>query len=349
MQAPAPTAAPFPVEQLQADICTIFLLEARKIGTLTHGLDAIRWNLLEASNLYRPEKDTSEILTFDQIEASGFAQAMLDHYDFGFHAVTGTRSQNILGGEGDHTWFGAYLLDLSESAHFISVWDGFGAPDPMDAIKRCLQTIEMSNARCLLEGYEPLYHFGKKGEDDWAREGELTIRQLAMLADMEEMSLRSIISRKTPPVLDIRKLNRNTVIDAAVAREWLKAKGRYLPVRIGRRTADLDLTTTQFNDVHDLRSALQDRLCMLCDRDPAAEGRLAGLLAGHDRSGLDDLHSHDFGNESLMHDVARALNLPSGWLFYRAQEAHLKTEIAVKQHELKSLVHRQPKPVLDSQ
>ena len=343
MQADTLTTAPFPVEQLQADICTIFLLEARKIGSLTDGLNAIRWNLLEDPHIYSPDWVASEFLTFDQVKSSAFARAMLDHYDFGFHAVTGTRSENIMMGESSHTWFGAYLLDLRESA-YVWEWEDSGDPELGGAIKRCLQTIEISNARCVLEGYKPFYHFTKNGEDSWANEGALAIWELAMLANMEETSLRSIISRKTAPILQIRKHNRSTVIDAVVAKEWLKAKGRYLPVRIGRRTTDLDLTITQFSELSELIWALKDRLSMLCDHDPTAKDRLSDSLAIHGHSKLEDLRGEDFCNEVLIKGIALALDLPVEWLIYRAQEAHIKTEIGMRQRELKSLMHHQPKP-----
>lgn len=339
MQADTLTTAPFPVKQLQADICTIFLLEARKIGSLTDGLDAIRWNLLEDLHIYSPDRVANEFLTFDQVKSSAFARAMLDHYDFGFHAVTDTRSENIMMGESCHTWFAAYLLDLSESA-YVREWDHSGDIELTDAIKRCLKTIEISNARCVLEGRKPFYHFTKKGEDDFATEGALTIRQLAMLANMEEMSLRSIISRKTPPILEIRKHNRSALIDVAVAKEWLKTKGCYRPVRSNSSTNNLEFSIAQSSGLQELILELKDHLDLLCKQDPAAKDRLSSVLTCHGRIKLNELQDQDCKDKSLMHDIAIVLGLADEWLIRRAQETYseyLDIEIKTKENKLRQL------------
>ena len=345
MQAPNLPEAPFPVEQLQDDICTIFLLERRKIGTLTEGgADAIQWQFLQNhTDLYSPQTKASEILNFDQIKFSAFAQSMLDHYDFGFHALTHPNGQWE-----DKKWLGAYLIDLNDSA-YANEWDYFGASDLSDAIQRCLQTIEMSNARCLLEGYEPFCHFSKKGDDDSAPQGEMTIRQLAMLANMEEMSLRSIISRKTPPILETRKHNRSTLIDAAVAREWLKAKGYYLPVKFSPKNTNINLIRTEFSSLHELTLALKEHLDVLLHQDSAVKDRLSGVLACHHRTELNDLEDQDFSSESLMEDIAIVLSLPAKWLIYKARQTyikHLQREIEI---QTKKLILFNPNRDLDSE
>ncbi len=338
--------APFTLEQLQTDICTIFLLEARRHNHLidpTSGLKSIGLTDEDPLDLLDFSREASDFeLTFDLVKDSQFAAAMQDHYDFGFHAITGTRSEPM-DYESLHTWFAAYLMDLSVSAYVDEI-TSYAYCELPHAIKRCLHTIQLSNARCILEGQEPFSYFHRGGskDDDSASEGELTIPQLAMLAGIEEMSLRSLISRKTAPVLEIRKQDRRTTIDSAVAKEWLKAKGRYQSVRIGRRTADLDLSKAQFRDLGDLLSSLRDRLGVLCDRDQAAKEALESRLQRHDKNALSELSGQDFTNEMLMNDIAEALELPAHWLVYRAQEALLKQEIAARQIELDLLKFRSP-------
>lgn len=338
--------APFTVEQLRTDICTIFLLEARRHNHLIDpksGLKTIGMSDENPRSFWDFSREASDFdLTFDVVKESPFAAAMLDHFDFGFHAITGTRS-DAMEYESEHTWFAAYLMDLSESAYVDEI-TSYAYCELPHAIKRCLHTIQLSNARCILEGQEPFsyFHRGSSKDDDSASEGELTIPQLAMLAGIEEMSLRSLISRKTAPILEIRKQDRRTTIDSAVAKEWLKAKGRYQSVRIGRRTAELDLSKTQFRDLNDLLFSLRDRLGVLSDRGQAAREALEVRLQRHDKTALSELSGQDFTNEMLMTDIAEALELPAHWLVYRAQEALLKQEIAARQFELDLLKFRSP-------
>lgn len=338
--------APFTLEQLQTDICTIFLLEARRHNHLidpTSGLKSIGMSDENPLSLWDFSREASDFeLTFDLVKGTPFAGAMLDHFDFGFHAITGTRSESMEY-ESVHTWFAAYLMDLSQSAYVDEI-TSYAYCELPHAIKRCLHTIQLSNARCILEGQEPFSYFrrGASKDDDSASEGELTIPQLAMLAGIEEMSLRSLISRKSAPVLEIQKQDRRTTIDAAVAKEWLKAKGRYQPVRMGRRTAELDLSAIQFRDLDDLLSSLRDRLGVLCDRDPTAKQALEVRLQRHEKTALSELNGRDCTNAMLMNDIAEALELPAHWLVYRAQEALLKHEIATRQFELDLLKFRSP-------
>jgi hypothetical protein len=337
----AHSLATFSREQLQTDICNILLMEARKHNQLfdhTLNMKAIRLEEISQMGFWDYSLNATELeMSFSNVKNTEFAKAMFDNYDFGFHAITGTRTEPM-DCDSLHTWFGAYLLSLNGSP-YVEENEGWGNFDLKEAVRRCLCTMELSNARLVLEGNEPFYHFSRsdKKDDDIATEGELTIRQLAMLAGMEEMSLRSIISRKTEPVLEIRKQDRRTIIDANVAAEWLKAKGRYLPVTRGRRTAGLDLSVTQFRDINDLQYSLQDRQNLLEDRTPGATVRLNEALKVHGKQSLDEIRLDDFANQNLMTEIAKGLELPPHWLILRAAEAKLKTEIFLRSYELEQV------------
>lgn len=336
--------ANFGPEQMQTDICNILLMEARKHNQmLEHTLNMKAIGLEEVSEMafWDYSLNATELeMTFSNVKSTEFAKAMLDNYDFGFHAVTGTRSEHM---EYDslHNWFGAYLLGLNGSP-YVAENEAWGNYDLKDAIRRCLYTMELSNARLVLEGNEPFYHFSlsDKKEDESASQGELTIRQLAMLAGMEEMSLRSHISRKNSPILEIRKQDRRTIVDAKVAREWLIAKGRYLPVKVGRRTTDLDLSITQFRDINDLKEALSDRLGVINDRAPGAKDQFLATLQAHEREGMYELTLDDYGKADLMAAIAQVLGLPPKLLILRAEEAKLKSEITMRTFELEQVKER---------
>lgn len=336
--------ATFGPEQMQTDICNILLMEARKHNQLfDHTLNMKAIGLEEVSQMafWDYSLNATELeMAFSDVKTTEFAKAMLDNYDFGFHAVTGTRSEPM-DYDSLHTWFGAYLLGLNGSP-YVSENEAWGNFDLKDAIRRCLYTMELSNARLVLEGNEPFYHFSQsdKKNDESASEGELTIRQLAMLAGMEEMSLRSHISRKNSPVLEIRKQDRRTIVDAKVGRDWLIAKGRYLPVKVGRRTTDLDLSITQFRDINDLKDALSDRLGVINDRAPGAKDRFLAMLQAHEREDMYELTFDDYGNADLMAAIAQVLELPPKLLILRAEETKLKSEITMRTFELEQVKER---------
>lgn len=343
-QEKAQSSASFSQEQLQEDICTLLLMEARKRNQLLDtslGMAAIGLEIESDMDFWAYSNSASDLnLTYSKLKDTEFAKLMLDNYDFGLHAITGTRTEPMEH-ETLHTWLSAYLMDLSTSA-YVEECEEWGVPNLKEAIKRCLYTLELSNARRVLEGNEPFYHFSRseRRDDDGATEGELTIRQMALLAGMEEMSLRSIISRKTAPVLEIRKQDRRTVIAANVAAEWLKAKGRYLPVKAGRRTADLDLSITQFRDIRDLEAALSDRLGVVNDRLPGTKDTFLSMLRSNGRQDLFELSFDDYGNADLMTAIAEVLELPPLWLTLRAKEAKLKSEIFIRSNQLDQVKQR---------
>lgn len=331
---------PFPVEQLQQDICTVFLLEARRLTHLINFSVDLRMlgfgELPDKCSLLASESTAADAgLRFEAVANTEFAKAMLDHYDYGFRGVTGTRSENMLW-DSIHTYLGAYVLDLRNSAYVVE-WLGEGVPDLEAAINRCLNTIEISNARVVLESNEPFYHFSRVREDDSATAGELTIRQLAMLAGVEEMSLRSMISRKSAPLLQIEKTSdRRTVVRTETAKEWLKAKGRYITIQKGRRTVDLDLARTSFADAMDLIRALEDWRAVLCDRG-ALDGKAQEPHSSHLKDNLLALTLSELEDEEYMKELGTVLKLPGDLLAIRAREAGLKTRIFMYEHELKQV------------
>lgn len=342
---PSAFPLPFSRDQLHQDILNIFLLEMRKLRQLTSidarfpGLDLPIFDSAMAWDAGMTPEELS--LQHDNVKDLELALVLEDQFDYGFYAVDATRSDSLRW-DTTHTWIGAYLVDLAGSA-YASEWDGEGHGGLIEGIKRCLFTCELANARVILEGGEPFYHFAGAGlakDENGASAGELSIRQVAMLCGMEEMSLRSAISRKTQPVLEICKDDRRTYIKAAAAAQWLKAKGRYLTVISGRTSADLDLSTTRFDSSLQLCEMLHDRLTFIGEQAPnpyKVEIEIAALLAPYNAVALSDLSHQELSNSELMGEIAKLLDLPASLLVLRAREAVLRTEIAQRDHELKHL------------
>lgn len=333
---------PFTREQVREDVCNIFLFEARKAAHLYGALQAAPYpaflNGLEFHEWFDQDYGPKELeITFEKVSSNQFAMAMEDFFDYGFYAVSFTRVEPMEY-ETVHTWFGYYLQDCSMS-HYLEEWESYGAKI-LDSVKRCLFVCELANARRILEGKEAFCYIRSAAKDEAGLIDELSIRYLAMLAGMEELSLRSAISRKTAPVLEIKKDDRRTYIESDVAKNWLIAKGRYQPVVVGHLSAEIDLAKTRFDSIGDFTRMLGDRLAFVGDKSSDIEllkTSINAVLSAHKVEYLWMLGFDDLCNDELIQSIAALLDLPLGLLKIRAKEAALKSRISSCEWELKQL------------
>lgn len=332
---------PFTREQLRLDLQNVILVEMRKLRHMSDENAVLP--LLEPVHPF-PFWDAGckpdEIgITYEQVTKFALAAACEDYFDYGFYAVSSTRTESFKW-DSIHTWIGAYLMDLSRSS-YVSEWDpGEGHEGLQDGIKRCMYLCELANARTILEGGEYFYHFAGLDKDADGGIDGLSIRQLAMLSGMEEMSLRSYISRKTAPVLEISKSDRKTYIEIEVAKQWLIAKGRYFPVQAGRSSSEIDLTKTSFEHFNAFTSMLRDRFAFMADKSEdrqTYEALVANTLKACNIENMYELTEKDAYTETLMDQLAVLLDLPPKHLKHRAMESALKSEIFHRQLQLKRL------------
>lgn len=333
---------PFTREQIREDVCNIYLFEARKAAHLYGGQQSAPYPTfldgLEFSSWFDQDHGPKELeLSYEKVSKYDLAMAMEDFFDLGFYAVLFSRVEPM---EMDtvYTWIGYYLQDCTKSA-YLEEWEAYGATI-LDSIKRCLYVCELANARCILEEKEAFAYL-RSTKDDEGTYDELSIRYLAMLAGMEELSLRSAISRKTAPVLEIKKDDRRTFIESEVARNWLIAKGRYQPVIIGHLSAEIDLAKAHYNSIDDFVNMLFDRLAFVGDKaaDPAAlKQSMSNSLRSQKIEDLRGMQFDDLCNESLMNSVADVLDFPAELLKIRAREAALRSRISRCEWELKQLI-----------
>lgn len=333
---------PFTREHIREDVCNIFLFEARKAAHLYGALQAAPYpaflNGLDFSVWFDQDRDPKDLeITYDKVSNNQLAMAMEDFFDYGFYAVSFTRVEPMEY-ETVHTWFGYYLQDCSMSS-YLEEWESYGAKI-LDSVKRCLYVCELANARRILEGKEAFCYINSAAKDEAGLTDALSIRYLAMLAGMEELSLRSAISRKTAPILEIKKDDRRTYIESDIAKNWLIAKGRYQPVVIGHLSADIDLKRTRFDSIGDFKNMLGDRLAFVGDKSSDREAlkvSISEVLSTHQVEDLCMLRFDDLCNDQLIESIAALLDLPTGLLKIRAKEAALKSRISSCEWELKQL------------
>ena len=320
-----PAPVPFTLEQLRNDILELYLLQLRTLSLFANE-EKMRFisgisDLQELWDGAIPAKNFG--LTYEDIQESLFARAMEQQYSFAFFGID---NQLCVPFDPDstHTWVAAIIRDLSKSA-YVEEWEQYdGAFNP----RRCLHTCELANARNVLEGEEGFYTFiGAWGDAENKTEGALTIHQMALLAGMEEMTIRTAISRPSSNQLPAFKDDRRTLIAIKDAKEWLIAKGRYLPItKANRRGEELNLARTSFARIADFAHAIALRVVFLDETRPSVNTiqQLMDLR-------MEDVHFKDRAdllNPEVMTKAASILDLPEDLFVLRARETVLLQDLA---------------------
>jgi len=324
---------PCTAEELQTSLRHIYLHSLRQAVLM---VPKARWSDamhpgLDTRDLWFPDLDASEVgITFEDIKESQFVQAMEQQYQL---AAYGVRVPGIdpMEYETLHMWAAAWLVELSTSS-FVQEWDSYGC-SLADHVARCLTVSELANARQVLDGHESFSHFAPLGSSDVHRVEfeELSIGQMALLAGMEEMSVRTAASRKGPTQLITHKNSAGrTVVSIENAKAWLQAKGKYVEVVNRWEAETLDLTKSRFSLPMDLGIALRSHCRALTQRNPERDV-LAEAKALFERHGFEpvlELEPLSASNPQLVSELAALLELPHELFSLRVRECMLRFELA---------------------
>ena len=322
---------PFSLDQLRQDILDIYLLQLR--ATYLFSNDQKIWALTGKSGIrdgsiwIGSQQPADYGLSYADVAESEFAKAIEQQFSFAFAGLD-TLLCEPMEPETMHTWVAAYLTDLQSSA-FAGEWSTYGGDV---TVSRCLHACELANARVVLEGGENFFpYMSDKADEGNKAEGALTVRQMALLAGMEEMTIRTAISRKGPSQLKAFKDDRRTLVSLADAKEWLVTKGRYIPIsRQSHAGSVLDLTRTAFTSAFGIAHALTSRWDFVTETEPNPD-HAAIFDALATRFGLKDVNFYNKDlllNNDLMRELAVLLRLPPDLLILRVKEAALHEEIA---------------------
>lgn len=338
---------PFTKKQLQQDILEIYLLQLRtteliadvsSVWTLTK-----KDPLCDVTTLWDAEMMAKDYgLNYSDISNTQLARALEQEYDYAFHGVVNL-GLSPMEYETIHTWIAAYLMDLEQS-NTVYEWGTYGSSlnDAGGSISRCFHTCELANARLAMEGQECFSYFAtSKGKEEDATAFEaLTVRQMALLSGMEEMTIRTAASRKSANPLQTYKVDRQTLISAEVAKAWLIAKNRYFPITKRWAGGDLNLEITQFADITGVRDAIRrrvDALYLRRDDQGDVRPRMEATLTPLGYDGEWSLDRAALLNADLMAQIAGILQLPQNLLILRAREAVLNEDLTTLSGELASL------------
>jgi hypothetical protein len=337
---------PFSLDAFRKNIVEVFFHYVRTIGLMTDPETA--WRITKTatpvsySSFYSQEYSAAELgLSYEDIRGTQFAQTLELLYDFAFFGRRDA-SAEALDDEGIYMW----ASDISHEALYGQVsskWSDFGL-DIQSHAANCVLVTETANARNILEGGESFSSFAEgSGKNEFAKEGVLTIRQMALLSGMEEMSIRAAAGPKRANPLKTHTVDGGTRVAVDVAKAWLESKGRYVTIEVYRSAGDVDLKKRSFTDYQDLWHALNARCLMIADRDglETVKTKLGTLNMGLPPGfvgGYLEIDDAAYADEQVMRSLADLLEIPSDLLVLRCKEVVAKEQLASIERQLKQTI-----------
>ena len=341
---------PYTLDQVRADILVVYFHQARNIGMLLEdrtGVD-VAWRMcgktevseVDKSALLDPDMTPGDCgVTYNDIKNTNFAKCIENMYMYGYQGIQQVVIERM-DYESIYMWVSASLEDMVNSSMFEE-WGSYGSYATSEA-KICLEIAELANARRTLEGHDYFYPFGKmrKGSDDTGLVN-LTIRQLALLAGMEEMSIRAAANPKRVNPIPTYSDEGNTRISIEAAKKWLQEKNRYVPIKNRHGEGDFDLNNSKFKSIKDFLDAMSDRIIMICQRDDWNDEKFNTLkinklliLAEFEQL---EINHECITNTELLKQLSETLEFPYALLSLRAREAVAYDELTVVENQLKAL------------
>ena len=322
---------PFSKEEFRKDILMVFMHPLRTLGWMMNAetvAQMFNGKFVANNNGLLPLDCIPEDfgLAYEHIKETQFAYILERLYDYAFLGIIDGTAPMLVESS-IYSWITAIVCDIAES-NFATECEENGAKI-YESAQRALLVAETANARFTLETGETFF---EKFYND-THEDELTIRQMALLSGMKEMSIRAATLETRASPLETFSSGDGVRIAPRVAEEWLKTKGRYLPIRVVWPSGDLDLANTRFKTRESLDDALHVRYKMIQERDgvEVTDARLAaaGVTVHKEFPGLCfDLAPNDYSSPSVMKIVAGILELPEELLILRSREMLILEQLA---------------------
>lgn len=359
-----PSLQPADRDQLQSDIVAVLWAQAhilaRIVGREHHlsapgaGLGITVFDALADRPIWSPavrelQSSASDCgIGWADVAHTLFAQTLESLYDFAYFATFDpAHYPHELGWESHAWWVGMYLRELASSSSLL--WQAeYSGHSEVKAAKRLLQTVEIANARNLLEGANETFL-------DESEAGFLTIRELALVSGFKEESLRALANPKRKNPLPTQSNKGTTVVAAEDARVWLKAKGRYQPITARRNARGLlKLEAAKFDSLDELCFALSEHVRALGNHEQDARATLEALKArlprarwlapvANDPMGLVDLclTPDDLKDDAQVRALAAILDFNPDLLVLKVEEAQLRARLAAVESRIKTTSTRE--------
>lgn len=246
-----------------------------------------------------PEVDSA---TYDEpfsIERYQAKHSIEQFYDYGLLGI-----RNISPGYVSYAteWTFAYGL-LQDTANSILIFESLNGTNVTNS--KCIHAAKAFFARLILDGSERISLPGNDGPDDM-----LTIAEVAILADLDERTVRNATSKNSANRLETKVVESSIYIPRESARAWLQNKRGFIPTRIGEELPSLAVLNDEFISTEEAGEFIRinrERLNL----DHASLSAKAGLT----KKQLQELESGQIpNNEESLTAVGNALGL-NGTLF----------------------------------
>jgi hypothetical protein len=312
------------------------------------------WSLLSSKPcpsrmLYDPDANPDDVdLVFSEVEHLALVVSLLQLYDYGVQGFLDTSiGDDFERCDGYANQAARILYDLDHST-FLEEWGNSGIYSSATAVKKCSYVFELANARLMLEGASEGFFL------DDREEGFLSVRQLALLSGMTEASIRTLASRSKKEHaagggnLAMTNDGKNTSIDIHTAKEWLKAKGRYVSIVKKQTRGSTDFTTRRHASTRDIEDAIFDRIEYLKEKlghelvnariESAGVVRTLQPVSPDTDIARPALGQDQLLNTELMHRLAEALEMPAGLFALRVAEAVMQDRLREIEKQLKQVL-----------
>lgn len=341
---------PFSLSAFRNDVLVVYTAQLRVLawmmGTETAATGEVLkiWRLIDRTidhplEIYNPDCSVSDIgLVWEDIAHTHFAIVLESMYQYAYYCIYDATLEPMED-ETVYMWMSAVLLDMKRS-YFMDEWSqGYGGEGETSA-EHCLMVAELANARLLMETGEYFsghLSVGTKGEGGGSQEG-LSVRQMALLAGMEEMSIRAAANKNRVNQLVTFTDEGRTKIAYDVAKSWLLSKGRYVPVTRQHKGGMIDLSNRKFSSVHDIWGAIDDRkiFLILNGRDRSAlEQRLQAL---NDAENVAEFDNASLAKPGFVAGLAEILEFSSEIFALRVRETLARNELARVERKLREII-----------
>lgn len=338
--------APFTAEEFHRDVLMLYVHQMRTMAWMKG--DSSIWQVFgeapeHPDDIFGPEITVEEMkITYAAIADTSFAKCLESMYLYSYSGIL-DESFEPMEYETNYTMLSAILCDMNKSL-FMSEWDSYVGCEEIAAAQRCLAVAELANARRVLEGHENFsYFFGANSKEDDATslDGGLSIRQMALLAGMEEMSIRAAANpKRANPLPTYSDEEKRTRIAIEAAKAWLQAKGRYVPVTRRWGSGDIDLAKRKFSSLADLRRVIHDRPFFL-EPDEQRSEELANQIKDLGiKCGVTKFDAPSLSDTDFVRGLAKLLEFPADLFALRVREVLAKEELAAVERALRDIAQQ---------
>ena len=221
----------------------------------------------------------------------------------------------------------AFLTGLSR---FDLMGEGFGYGDWVPALEQCIKVLNIAEARQLLDDVE-------ETSDGGVRDRLLTFGQVALLANMDEKSVRNAANPKSKDPLKTFIDGSRTYVQASDARDWLSRRRGFKPTEsFDSKADDRDLAKVGFSSAADF----SDFIRLHCARLNQSHATLVAAMGNplFSTTQLEQLEQGQFCFDlTVFAQLASALELNVETFLRASHKLYLKLENSRFEDELQQL------------